>query len=56
MIGDDYNKPNLEAVIVAGDTVGGDDFLRGYGANDTIKGGFGNDIIHGDDGDDDIFG
>ena len=56
MIGDDYNKPSTEAVIVAADTVGGDDFMRGYGENDTIKGGFGNDIIHGDDGDDRLYG
>ena len=56
MIGDNYNKPNNEADIVAADIVGGDDVLRGYGENDTIQGGFGNDTIHGDDGNDDLYG
>ena len=38
------------------DTVGGNDFLRGYGQDDKIHGGYGNDILYGDEGKDLLYG
>ena len=56
IVGDDYNKPDTEGIIVADDTMGGDDVLKGYGGDDLILGNFGDDLIDGGAGIDLLYG
>ena len=43
-------------IVDEDDTVGGDDFLKGYEGDDILEGGAGADVIEGDEGMDMIWG
>ena len=56
LVGDNYRKPENEAVANSEDEIGGNDLLKGYEGDDEIQGGDGNDILYGGEGDDELYG